>query len=216
MKLVTILKENLVTLEPQWLRPEGMSYIHLYNCILFLFLDMVGRLGWSHPLDCKNGHRQWKVATLVCVFALSLWECWETKIVLEIGIWKAILNVHISIIEIHFFSKSSVLTLNYKNEISVSFGDVAEEKQNAVMMVSKDLVGSNGCLYFQQQNPFNTCDSSTHSRFWCVISLPWVFLKFFIWIVLYHEFIFLLTVYFYSFFDQDILSYINYLVALSL
>lgn len=114
-----------------------------------------------------------------------------------------------------FFPKSSVLTLNYKNEILVRFGDVAEEKQNAVMMVYKDLVGSNECLYFHQQNPFNTCDSSPHPRFWCVISLPWVFLKFFIWIVLYHELIFLLTVYFYSFFDQYILSYINYLVALS-
>lgn len=37
MKLVTILKENLVTLEPHWLRPEGMSYNHLYNCI-FIFI----------------------------------------------------------------------------------------------------------------------------------------------------------------------------------
>lgn len=114
-----------------------------------------------------------------------------------------------------FFSKSIVLTLNHKNQISVRFGDDAEDKQNSVMMVSKALVGSNGCLYFHRQNPFNTWDSSAHPHFWCVISLPWVFLKFFIWIVLCHELICLLTVYFYGFFDWAILNYINYLVALS-
>lgn len=131
----------------------------------FLFQDVVRRLGWNHPLDSKNGHREWEVARLLYVFALSLWESWETEIVLEMGIWKAILNMHISIIEICFFSKSSVLTLNDKNPISIRFGDNAEEKQNSVIIVPKDLVGSNGCLYLHRQNPFNTCDSSTHSRF---------------------------------------------------
>lgn len=177
---------------------------------------MVGKLGWNHPLDSKNGHREWEVATLVYVFALSLWESWETEIVLGIGIWKAILDVHISIIEIRFFFFQKAVCWHWmiKNRISVRFGDDAEEKQNSVMTVPKDLVGSNGCLYLHRQNPFNTCDSSTHLRFQCVISLPWVFLKFFIWIVLYHELICLITVHFYGFFDQNILSYINYVVAL--
>lgn len=128
----------------------------------------------------KSGH----IGLCLCLIIVRMLRNWNSFRNRNL---KGYFKLHISIIEIHFFSKSSVLTLNYKNETSVRFGDVAEEKQNAVMMVSKDLVGSNGCLYFQQQNPFNTCDSSTHPRFWCVISLPWVFLKFFIWIVLYHD-----------------------------